>query len=371
MSSRNIKLSNYQLTIIAIGFFYGSTSINNPAMAAKRDAWLAVILGSIIGFILVAMYVYISKISNGKNLVEISEYCFGKILSKFICIIYILYLLYLAAYDIRTYGEFMIAVSYPETPMIVLFLALTICAVYAVRSGLTVIGKTSEVLVPLLPVAVLVVTLSLLNSSDYTGFKPVLLEVGPVIQSSLDIVSNIYGDFVIFLMILPYTNNKKGRTKASFWAVAITFIITMIITVRNIQIIGPALSEYIRYPTHIAAQLIPGISIDPLVDMNLFIGGGIKVTICIYAATKITSEIIGIEQYKPLVSAFALLIIVLAFWFFPNAMELYRWVKGPGDIIISFPVQVLLPVLMLIITIIKNKKNKKTVKKTPPELIIG
>lgn len=369
--NKKIIISNYQLAIIAVGFFHGSTSISNPAMSAKRDAWISVLLGTIIGILTITLHLFVSKINNGRNLVEITEYCFGKTGGKIVCILYILYFLYLSTYNTRTFGEFMIAVSYPETPMLVLVLILVICASYAARSGLTVIGKTCEILVPLLPMAVVVVTLSLLNTGDFTGFKPILLNIGPVIRSAFDISCGIYGDFVIFLMILPYTNSIKGRFKSTFWAVGITFAIIMTITARNIQIIGPVLTDYIRYPSHVAAQLIPGISIDPLVDMNLLIGGGVKVAVCIYACSKMTSEISGIDQYRPLVSSYAMLTIALGFWIFPNAMDLYRWLKSFGDTVLSLPVQILFPVLMLIITKIKNKKNKRTVKRTPPELIIG
>ncbi len=360
-----VKLSNYQLAVIAIGFFHGSTTIANPAIAAKRDAWIAVILGTLISTLLVTLYLYLSKFNIGRNLVEITEYCFGNTFSKIVCIIYIIYFLYISAFNTRTFGEFMVTVSYPETPLIVLLALLTICAVYAARSGLTVTGKTCEVLVPLLPIAILIVTLSLLGSYDFTGFKPMFLEITPIIQSSLDIASSIYGDFIIFLMILPYTNSAKGRFKATYIAVIITSLMTLIISSRNILILGPVLSEYFRYPSHVAAQLIPAISIDPLVDMNLFIGGGIKVTICLYAVSKMTAELLRIKKYKPFVSAYGLLSIVLSIWFFPNAMELYRWLKSNGDGYVSIPVQLLFPLTMLIITLIKNKRNKGSIKKSP------
>ncbi len=368
---RDVKISNYQLAIMLIGYFYGSTAIANPAIAAKRDAWLAVILGTLLGTLLVTLHLYISKINNGKNLVGILEYCFGKIAGKLICILYVLYFLYLSTYNARTFGEFMIAVSYPETPMIVLVTLLIICAVYAARSGLSVIGKTCEVLVPLLPAAVLVVTLSLLNTSDFTGFKPMLQDVDAVIKSSLDLVSNVYGDFVVFIMVLPYTTSAKGRFKATYWAIAVTFAILFTTSSRNIQLIGPALTDYFRYPTHVAAQMIPGISIDPLVDMNLLIGGGVKATLSIYGCAKITGEIFGIENCKPLIAVFALVPIVLGFWFFPDAVELYHWAKSMGDSVLSIFPQLLIPIAILIISIVKNRKKKREVRKTPPELIIG
>ncbi len=350
-----VKLSNYQLAVIAIGYFHGSTTISNPAIGAKRDAWIAVLLGTLGGFIVITMQLYLSKISNGKNLLEIIEFCFGKTTGKFLCLIYILYFMHNAILDTKAFSEFMVTVSYPETPIIVIVLVLIIISVYAARGGLSVIGKSCEVLVPLLPLAIAIVTLSLINVTDFTGFKPILIAIPPVIKSSYDLVSSVFADYIVFLMILPYTNSEKGRFKATYWAVGISGLMLLLISSRNLQIIGPALIEYVRYPSHIAAQLIPAISIDPLVDMNLLIGGGIKVLVSLYAISKISAEIFGIE-YKPLVPAFGLLIIVLSFWAFPDAMELYSWEHGMGETLISLPPQILFPIILLIISLIKNKR---------------
>ncbi len=356
---KEAKLSNYQLAVIAIGFFHGSTAISNPAVGAKRDAWIAVILGTLGGFILITLHLYLSKINSGKNLLEIIEFCFGKTTGKILSIFYILYFMHNSILDTKAFSEFMVTVSYPETPIIVLVLVLIIIAVYAARGGLSVIGKSCEVLVPLLPLAVAIATLSLLNTTDFTGLKPILLEIPPVIKSTYNLISSIFGDFIVFLMILPYTNSEKGRFKATYWAIGITGLLLLVITTRNIQLIGSILIDYIRYPSHIAAQLIPAISIDPLVDMNLLIGGGIKVLLSLYAISKITAEIFGIE-YKPLVSAFGLLIIVLSFWAFPNAMELYSWEHSFAETFISIPPQVLFPILLLIISLIKNKRQQNS-----------
>ncbi len=357
----NVKLSNYQLAVIAIGFFHGSTAISNPAVGATRDAWIAVILGTLGGFIIITMHLYLSKINIGKNLLEIIEFCFGKTTGKILSLIYILYFMHNALLDTKAFSEFMVTVSYPETPIIVIVLVPIIIAVYAVRGGLSVIGKSCEVLVPLLPLAIAIVTLSLLNETDFTGFKPILLEISPVIKSSFDLLSSIFGDFIIFLMILPYTNSEKGRFKATYWAIGITGLLLLVISGRNIQIIGPDLIENIQYPSHIAAQLIPAISIDPLVDMSLLIGGGIKVLVSLYAISKITAEIFSIE-YKPLVPAFGLLIIVLSFWAFPNAMELYTWEHSLAESFVSLPTQVLFPFILLIISLIKNKRQQNKIK---------
>ncbi|MCX7924071.1 MAG: endospore germination permease [Clostridia bacterium] len=356
---KEVKLSNIQLGLLTFGFLYGSTAILNPAMGAKRDAWIALILGWFTGFIFILGYLYISKLNQGKTLNEILEECFGKVLGKLAIAFYILFFLYKAVINIRGFGEFMAIVSYPETPLIFLMSVFMLAVIYVVKSGLATIGRLAEMLVPLMPIPILVVASSMVTMKNYSGFQPVLLEIAPVIKGAAGVVSTIFGDFILFLMVLPYTNKVKGRFKSSLLALMLLGVLLMIIVVRNLIVIGPVLIEHFIYAAHVSAQLVPGMNIDPLVDVNLLLGGGFKVALCLYAVTKATAELFKVESYKPLVSAFAVLAIVLAFWIIPSSIELRRWSGSLSIILVTIPAHVILPLAMLIVSIIKQSKKRK------------
>ncbi len=352
---KEVKISNIQLGMLTFGFLYGSTAVANPAVAAKRDGWIALILGWTIGAFLILMYIHISKLNYRKNLNEILDACLGKVLGKVIMMLYILFFIYKAAINTRAFGEFMAIVSYPETPLIFLMSAFIIAAIYLAKSGLETIGRVAEIFVPLLPIPIIIVTTSMVTMKDYTGFEPVLLEVLPVIKSAAGIISTIVGDFIVFLMILPYTNSKKGRVRSTLWAYLSLGVFIMIIVVRNIKVIGPVLLEHFNYPAHVAAQLIPGLNIDPLIDINLLLGGGFKTVVFLYAAAKATAEMFKIDDYKPLVFAFAVFVLVTSFWIVPNAVELKRWNGSVAIILITIPFQVILPLAIFFISMIKAK----------------
>ncbi|HEY9060723.1 MAG TPA: GerAB/ArcD/ProY family transporter [Pseudobacteroides sp.] len=184
--------------------------------------------------------------------------------------------------------------------------------------------------------------------------------IPPIIQSAFGVISTILGDSVVFLMILPYTNNEKGRLKAITAGILVLFPLLMLIVVRNLIVIGPVLIDHFTYPAHIASQLIPGTSIDPLVDVNLSLGGGFKVTVFLYAAAKTTAELFKLDSYEPLVSAFAVLFIVLAFWIVPDAITLTKWTGSIAGNVLTIPFHIVLPLTMLIISIIKRPKENKS-----------
>jgi spore germination protein KB len=260
--------------------------------------------------------------------------------------------------NIRAFGEFMITVGYDGTPLWVLMGLLVIVIVYAIRSGLTTIGKMSEIFVPIIPIPILILSSSIITIHDFSVFKPILTEVAPVIKATGTVVTTIFGDFFVFLMILPYTNKEKGRFKAVYIALCVMELLHLMIVVRETMLIGPGLFENINYPAHVAAQMLKVINMDPVIDVNLLFGGSFKIIIHLYAAIKMTSELFGIEEYKPLVCAFAVLVFVIGYWVFPNPIEMQKYLKSIANIFYRFPFQTLFPILVLIISIVKHNATK-------------
>lgn len=358
-----VKISNLQLGLLTFGFLYGNTVISSPVAGSKRDAWLALIVGWAVGLVLITMFLHISKLNPQKDLVGILQHCFGKIFGKIFCVLYIVHFVHIAALNLRGFGDFMSTVTYSGIPLYILMGVLMLCIIYIVRSGLETMGRLSEIFVPIIPIPVIIVGLSIFALPNFTPFEPFLVEIAPVIKAAATSVSIVFGDLIVFLMILPYTNDEKGRSKSIYTALAGIGIMFMLIIVRNINLIGPELMQYLSYPSHVASQMIPSISIDALVDLNLLLGGGFKIVVYVFAATKATAELFNIENYKPLVCAFGVLVFVFAYWVFPNGFEGGKWLKSVSVIIYCFPFQTLLPLLMFFISLIKNKHQSLQVQK--------
>ncbi len=355
---KEAKISNFQLALLIFAVFYGSIAITNPAFGAKSDAWIAVIIGFIGGLILVTMFLYVSKLNSGQTLTEILENCFGKVLGKIISICYILFYLYKSSINTRLFGGFMAGSSYTDTPIIVLYIAFSIGVLYCLRGGLSNIGRVSEILVPIIPISAIVISTSIFTMMDFSGFTPVLEDITPVIKSAFRIISIIFGDIFICLFIIPYTNNENGRFKATYWTILSFEVLLMLLTVRNIIVVGPSLMVKMTYPSSVAAQMIPSININPLIDISLLVGAGLKVVILLYAVSKIISDLFRLEEYKPIQTALVILNIALAYCVLPQNGAVYPiWSKSYGDDIIAFPFHVLLPLIILIISIIKNRKK--------------
>jgi spore germination protein KB len=355
-----VRISNIQLALLTLAFLYGNTPIANNSLGAKNDAWLAALLSFCVGTILITIQLYISKLNKGKNLVDILETCFGRIFGKLIGILYIFHFLHIAALNTRGFGEFMKIVDYPQVPIYILIGLLVVIVTYIVRGGLEVSGRLSEIFVPLIPIMILILVLSTVTQmQDFSAFQPVLFEIAPVIKAAAGNVSIVYGDFIVFLMILPYTNNEKGRFKAVYITLIVLGLSFLIIAMSATLLIGSELFDVFPYPSHVAAQMLPVISIAPLVDIMLLLGGGLKIVIHLYVAVKMTAEIFGIDNDTPLVSAFAVFVFVCSYWVFKDAVEGAKWLSSISVMVYVFPFQTLIPVVMLLISVIRNYQAPK------------
>jgi spore germination protein KB len=351
----NTKISSIQLFLLIIGFLYGSTVILSPAISARNDAWLAVILGGLGGALLVWMYASIALLNPTKTLVGILKDRFGKYIGTLIAILYIWYFIHLASLVFRNFGEFIATVTFPETPMVVVIAIFAALVLYGVNSGIEVMSRLSELFVPFIPVTALITSLSLITTRDITAFLPLLEDgLAPVLNAALGFVTFPFGETIVFLMVFPHLNKKENLKKITAFSVIVFIVLSLLIFFRCITVLGQDLLYRAAFSPHLTALLIPGANVEPLIDINLLIGGGIKISICIYAAAKALSQVFGIGDYRKLVTAVTTFSVVLSVWVYENQLEMFEWAQKVWPYY-SIPFQVVIPFILFVLSLKKGK----------------
>lgn len=350
------RISSIQLFLLLIGFLYGSTVILNSALGAKNDAWLAILLGGVGGALLIGIYVSIALLNPSKTLVEILRDRFGKFIGNAVAILYIWYFIHLAALVFRNFGEFIATVTFPETPMVVVIGIFAVILVYAINSGVEVIGRLSELFVPVLPVVVLIISLSLITTHDFTAFLPMLENgMAPVLNAAFGFIAFPFGETVAFLMLFPHLNKKGSLKKIAALSVLFLVVLSLLLFFRDIIVLGSNLMQQATFVPHLTALLILGQNVEPLVDINLLIGGGVKISVCIYAAAKALSQVAGIGDYRKLTVAITTFCVVLSIWVYENVLEMFSW-AGKLWLYYSIPFQMVIPLLLLFLSL--RKRNE-------------
>lgn len=346
---------------VMVLFILGSAVVLGSASEAGQDTWMAIILAALSSVPAVFIYSKLTVLMPDKDLFDLAEFAFGKILGKVLNILYVWYAFHLGALVIRNFGEFIQIVSMPETPLFVIALMMGVFCIWMVRTGLEVLSRWATFICPIVVLSVILVTLLAIPIMDINNLKPVLYNgFQPVIKSSFMAFSFPFAETVIFTTVLSALKVKQEALSVYLKSLAICGGILFAIAARNILVLGTAYASGLYFPSYAAASLI-NISdflerIEITVAVNFLLAGIIKISICLYAACKGISKLFGLHDYKPLAPPVGLLMIDLSILVYQNAMEMVDWAFKIYPYY-ALPFQVLFPLLILIVAWIKTRQK--------------
>lgn len=356
---KNSRISNYQLFTLLCGFMIGSSLIINPVVEAKQETWLAFLIGCIIGTILIAMFVLISRLNPSCTLIEILENNFGKVLGKVFAILYIWYFIHLASLVLRNFGEYSVVTGYPETPILFIIIGFSLIIAFSVRAGIEVMGRISEIFLLILIAILAFVFFSLITAYDFDNLKPFMTRgIKPVIRTAFRTATFPFGETIAFLMVFPYVNKQEKIMKTSIFSSLFVGLVLIQVIFRNILVLGSDMASRDIFPSHIVFRLIPNLDVDPLLDVNLTVAGIIKTGICIYAVSAGIVQLLNLDDYKPFVLPITALAVSLSIWIYGSIMEMLQWAIDIWPYY-SIPFQIAIPCILLIISFLRHKRARK------------
>ncbi|OPJ55381.1 GerAB/ArcD/ProY family transporter [Alkalithermobacter paradoxus] len=355
---RDTKLSPSQLMFLVIAFLFGDYTIVMPSRAAGQDMWISFIIAAIVGTILITIYLYISVLNPGKTLIEILKEHFGKVIGSIIGLCYIWYFMHLAALITRTASEYMVTVNYPETPISFINILFILVLAYGLRKGIEVIARASQIFVPTLITLVILTIGLLIVEFDIKNLQPILGDgIQPVINTFYSSVTFPFGEAIVFLMIFPSLNKKESIFKSTYSGIFIVSLVMLAIMLRDLMVLGPDVLGIHIFPPHTSSSLIPRVVLEPIISINLLFGGGGAIIICMYAVVTGIAQVFNLSDYKILVLPISLMVISLASWLYTSYTELTT-IAAEIHLYYAMPFQIIIPIILLIISIIKNKKTQ-------------
>jgi spore germination protein KB len=355
---KNVRISAYQLFILMLGFILGDAVIIYPGREVYQDAWLAVIIGWMGSYLLIGVYIYISLLHPGKTLIEILRDTFGRLVGNFLAVLYIWYFIHISSLVFRSFGEYMVVVNYPESPRIFISIVLGLFIAYGLKQGLEVLARAGELGFPLIPFNIMLLSVVLIQFVEIGHLFP-FLERGfaPVLKAGYGVLTFPFGETVVFLMIFPFINTQKNLLKSSFAATTLGGLLLLIISVRNILVLGPDMVLRTTFPGHTISALVHGAVLDPFLSVTFLILGAFQSGICAYAAVLGITQLAHLDDHKPLVLPVMIIILALSNWIYDNLPDMFR-VAAEIYPFYAIPFQIMIPLVVLVISLIKQKKVK-------------
>lgn len=323
---------------------------------AAQDSWLSVILVTPFGLIAGAVIAGLIIRFPEKTIIQYSELIVGRIPGKIIGLLYALFFLSINTFVIRHFGEIIVTMFMPETPLSFFLIALVATSAYAVRCGLEVLARANEVILPVILALLLLIVALISPEMQMKNFTPAL-EKGmlPILKGTF-LPAVFFAEVVVMVMLTPYMNKPQQAKGTIYWSVVIIGLFQLISTAAAIAVLGARMGR-IQFPTIILARQISIAEmierVEPFVMLIWVLGGIIKVGVFYYCCVLATAQWLKLKEYKALVLPVGVLLTVLSLVLWGDILELANQRVQISPYYLS--IEVGLTLLLLVIALLRRK----------------
>ncbi|MFB8376824.1 GerAB/ArcD/ProY family transporter [Paenibacillus taichungensis] len=360
------RIGTRQLSILIFMMVVGDMMLIYPSVItsyAKQDAWICALIGVPLGTALTLMFLKLCNLYPEKNLIQIARSILGFWPGTLVSGFYLFFFVIGASTHTREVGDFLTSEIFQYTPIRVIILMFVITVGWGLYHGLETMGRSSELLMPILIVFILVLAFCLLPQVDPSNLKPVTdTGVVPILQGIL--ISIIYpvGELVPIMMIIPYTLKQAHRTRDVLMAAGLGNLLLAILVTISLLVLGTFLTQHNIYASFILSQKINigGFfeRIEAIMASSWLISTYVKAMVYMYAFIVGCAELFKLKQYRILILPASLLIFGLANLVSPNLTFIVITVV-PYWIDWDTTLSIILPGLLLLVHMFKMRgKNK-------------
>lgn len=361
-----IRISFFQLFLLGIAQAGGAAIIYLPGInAAGRDLWISLLLASTFGYLVVFAHYLPLSMCPDRSFTQIVDKYWGKIIGTFVNLYYLLFFYFLCVLvvkDVYFFGK----VTMPETPPYVITIFFLVPALYAAKLGLEAIARFTEFLLPFAVVVYISLNLFILPKLEFNNLLPVMeYGIGPVLEGALPNLNFPYGQLLPVAFFYKYvvTENKNKRKFLYYFygAILVSTVLLLLRTVTSISAFELNVLKNMTFPPYSTIRLIEIGNViervDALLLANFYSTTFLKFCITFFVICQIVSDHFETGAPKDFATPIAILIAVSTPFLIPE-FDVIRGSIVP-DFIVFFPIFFIIPFLLFLTIIFKDKRNKK------------
>ncbi|MFB9756944.1 GerAB/ArcD/ProY family transporter [Ectobacillus funiculus] len=361
------KISAIQLFAMMFLFELGSALVVSYGITAKKDAWIATLLGMCGGVILFLIYYSLFRKYPNLPLTGYARKIFGKYVGWIIGLFYVVFLLYDAARNLRDFGELLMSSTLRKTPLLAINILMVLAICYVLYLGIEVLARTAEVFIVILVfigfTGNLLVFLS--GNLDINNLRPVL-ENGwkPIVMTAFPLLTFFpFGEIIAFTMLLPYLNQPELSKKVGLFAIISSALSLGYTTSLNIAVLGVEKVERSTFPllsTIGKVNLMEFLQrLDALVVLTLLILMFFKISILFYGAVIGMADLFKLKNHQQILLPAGIILIFLSMAIATNFAEHIEEGQNTAQYFLFPPIMVIIPLVMLFVSMIQNGFKKK------------
>lgn len=361
------KISRNQFAILVMMFTVGSSILILPsglAAEAKQDAWFAAFLAIAVGVALVVLYTALGNRYSTMTLPEYSEIILGKWLGKMVSILYFAFFFLLSALVLRNIGDFLSTYQLPHTPIAITHIVFLLVVIMSIRLGLETFSRTAEFFFPWVIALILVLLIAIAPQIEFENLQPIIGEgVKPIIRASIPFVGSPILELVVFLMVIPAINRKKGGGMGFLTGYLMGGTVLFLVSIITVLVLGVDITSRKIYPVYtLAKQINIGNFIqrvEAIASIIWFITIFIKLSLCFYASAFCLTHILKLKDYRVVIFPLAIIMLVLSLVAYPNTAYFLTFVSATWPLL-ALMYGFILPLLLFLISSFTKKRVPKS-----------
>lgn len=358
------RISLWQLFTLIVTFEIGSAIIVNIGGEAKQDAWLAILLATLIAIGITWIIYRTVGLHPPRDIYLVVEDLIGRTAARVLMGIYSLYFFYIASRVLRDFGELISTAILIETPMEFILLTLVLVIVYILNLGIEVLARTAEVFAPYLMGFVLIISLLIMISGqlELKLVQPVLGEgVGGLVRAIFPaLITFPFGEMIVFAMVLPRVTNFQWAGKVTMSAVGLAGTLLSISAFLQVASLGVDARMRSNFPLLSAVRSVSIANfierIDAMVVFIAMLAIVMKATILFYAGAKGLEHVTRIP-YRSFLLPIGMILSVNAILVSINFAEHIEEGLLFAPYFLHLPLQYGVPILLFLLVLWKRKRK--------------
>lgn len=255
---RIIKITSLQAFSLIILVNIPSSIFFIPSQVvqtAKQDAWISVLMATFLAaFLIFYQLADLGKHFPEETIVQYSKKVMGKYLGVLFGIALVYYFFQNHCWAIREFSE-LTKFFLVETPLPIISCMFSVILVYAVYSGLEVIGRCAVFVFPLGIIALSAIGCFNYMNIDFANLLPVMEnKFSTLLYATLTPLDWLSVGFA-FGGITPYIKNKKDLKKIGLLAVGFGGLILTVFSIVNITVFNTYTLESSSFPLLALARM--------------------------------------------------------------------------------------------------------------------
>jgi spore germination protein KB len=328
-------LTARQLTIWIFMYEIGSSLLIIPAAVAavaKQDAPWSVVAAIALHLALLPLYNAVRKQMRGMGVVQYARSLFGKVWgSAMVLVFLLLFPCLIFIMTLRNLGDFVTTLILVETPITVVHVVAIAVVAYAYLSGLKVIGRSAELMFPIVLCCTIILTMSLLPSLNVHRLLPVMESgIMPVLGGAFPLLAFPFLEGFFFLFLSPSLKEQDAWSKVMYKSSMASGTLFFIVVFMVIAVLGPHMTANLTFPSYFVIRTVSIADFYERFEVLLAVAWMItiffRLCLLMYISVHGLSEALSIDNSKSLVIPLCLIALGLVDAVWPNISYLIQFI---------------------------------------------